>query len=92
MMIASTRRTAGVALLTALMLGHTTTASAQKGKAALTPDEARAQQAYALGVQAYIWGYPMVVMQKSRNAMTRGGVMRRSLPSNSTSPACCLRP
>ena len=26
-----------------------------------------AQQAYALGVQAYIWGYPMVVMQKSRD-------------------------
>jgi hypothetical protein len=73
MMIASTRRIAGVALLTALMLGLTATASAQKGKAALTPDEARAQQAYALGVQAYIWGYPMVVMQKSRDAMTKGG-------------------
>jgi hypothetical protein len=73
MMIASTRRIAGVALLTALMLGLTATASAQKGKAALTPDEARAQQAYALGVQAYIWGYPMVVMQRSRDAMTKGG-------------------
>ena len=32
-----------------------------------------AEQAYALGVQAYIWGYPMVVMQKSRDAMTLGG-------------------
>ena len=31
------------------------------------------EQAYALGVQAYIWGYPMVVMQKSRDAMTKGG-------------------
>lgn len=29
------------------------------------------QQAYALGVQAYVWGYPMVVMQKSRDAMTK---------------------
>jgi hypothetical protein len=31
------------------------------------------EQAYALGVLAYIWGYPMVVMQKSRDAMTKGG-------------------
>ena len=30
-------------------------------------------QAYAMGVQAYIWGYPMVVMQKSRDAMTKAG-------------------
>jgi hypothetical protein len=41
--------------------------------AKLSPDEAQAKQAYALGVQAYIWGYPMVVMQKSRDAMTKGG-------------------
>jgi hypothetical protein len=26
-----------------------------------------------MGVQAYLWGYPMVVMQKSRDAMTKGG-------------------
>ncbi len=32
-----------------------------------------AEQAYALGVQAYLWGYPMVVMQRSREAMTSGG-------------------
>jgi hypothetical protein len=31
------------------------------------------EQAYALGVAAYIWGYPMVVMQRSRDAMTKGG-------------------
>jgi len=31
------------------------------------------KQAYALGVSAYIWGYPMVVMQKSRDAMTKAG-------------------
>jgi hypothetical protein len=72
MMMASMKRAAGVAFFAALVLGLTTTASAQKG-AALTPDEAKAQQAYALGVQAYIWGYPMVVMQKSRDAMTKGG-------------------
>ena len=36
----------------------------------VTADEAVAKQAYAIGVQAYIWGYPMVVMQKSRDAMT----------------------
>ena len=37
-----------------------------------TPDEAKAKQAYAIGVQAYIWRYPMVVMQKSRDQMTKG--------------------
>ena len=36
----------------------------------ITADEAVAKQAYALGVQAYLWGYPMVVMHKSRVAMT----------------------
>jgi hypothetical protein len=44
---------------------------AAEKKVEMTPDEATAKQAYALGVQAYIWGYPMVVMQKSRDAMTR---------------------
>ena len=57
----------------ALMLAFVTNASAQKDKPSLTPDEAKAKQAYALGVQAYLWGYPMVVMQKSRDAMTKGG-------------------
>jgi hypothetical protein len=55
------------------MLGLTATASAQEQTDTMTPDEAKAKQAYALGVQAYIWGYPMVVMQKSRDAMTKGG-------------------
>ena len=32
-----------------------------------------AKQAYTMGVQAYIWGYPMVVMRRSRDAMTKGG-------------------
>jgi hypothetical protein len=36
-------------------------------------DEVNAKQAYALGVSAYIWGSPMVVMQTSRDAMTKGG-------------------
>ena len=61
------------ALLAVLVFGLTTTASAQKEKTSLTPDEAKSQQAYALGIQAYIWGYPMVVMQMSRDAMTKGG-------------------
>jgi hypothetical protein len=42
-------------------------------KKAISADEAKAKQAYSLGVQAYIWGYPMVVMQRSRDAMTKGG-------------------
>jgi hypothetical protein len=49
----------------------TGTAVAADKKATLTPDEAKAKQAYAIGVQAYIWGYPMVVMQRSRDAMTK---------------------
>ncbi len=36
-------------------------------------EDATAKQAYALGVTAYLWGYPLVVMQKSRDAMTKGG-------------------
>jgi hypothetical protein len=42
-------------------------------KKAISADEAKAKQAYSLGVQAYIWGYPMVVMQRSSDAMTKGG-------------------
>jgi len=48
-------------------------ASSAPAQQTITPDQAKAKQAYALGVQAYIWGYPMVVMQKSRDAMTKGG-------------------
>jgi hypothetical protein len=36
-------------------------------------EDAKAKQAYALGVTAYIWGYPMVVNQKSRDQMTLAG-------------------
>jgi len=61
------------AIFAALVMSIAADASAQKGKPSLTPDEARAKQAYALGVQAYLWGYPMVVMQRSRDAMTKGG-------------------
>ncbi len=57
-------------LLAALLVGFNATGSAEDS---LTPDEAEAKQAYALGVQAYIWGYPMVIMQRSRDAMTKGG-------------------
>jgi hypothetical protein len=61
-------------LLFALALGCVSNAGAQAGKNdAQTPDDAKAKQAYALGVQAYLWGYPMVVMQRSRDAMTKGG-------------------
>ncbi len=69
----STKGVAGALLLSVLMLGLATHAAAQEGKTALTPDEAKAKQAYAIGVSAYIWGYPMVVGQKSRDAMTKGG-------------------
>ena len=60
-------------LLTLMFSFSAATAIAAEKKAALTPDAAKSQQAYSLGVQAYIWGYPMVVMQKSRDAMTKGG-------------------
>jgi hypothetical protein len=51
----------------------TTATSASEKEDALKSDEAKAKQAYAIGVAAYIWGYPMVVAQKSRDAMTKGG-------------------
>ena len=62
----------GLFLVTLILGTGIVTAAGQK-KTTLTVDEAKAKQAYALGVQAYIWGYPMVVMQKSRDAMTKGG-------------------
>lgn len=74
-----------VLLLLASMLFASGTFAAEK-KAAMKPDEARAKQAYAIGVSAYIWGYPMVVGQKSRDAMTKG-VMLRLHRNNSTRPA-----
>jgi hypothetical protein len=66
------KQIAAVTAVAALVLMTSAAASAKKNKA-LSPEKAKAQQAYALGVQAYIWGYPMVVMQKSRDAMTKGG-------------------
>ena len=68
----SIKRGVRAGFLAVLALGLTATVSAQTDKG-LSPDEAKAKQAYAIGVQAYIWGYPMVVMQKSRDAMTKGG-------------------
>ena len=59
--------------LAILMLALAAPACAQGKKHTMTPNDAKAKQAYALGVQAYIWGYPMVVMQRSRDAMTKGG-------------------
>ena len=71
-MMKSSYQLIGAVLLAALTLGPGPAASTGHGNA-LSADEAKARQAYALGVQAYIWGYPMVVMQKSRDAMTKAG-------------------
>ena len=66
--------TMNLALVTALSLGMSTALLASpKAKTGINAEEAKNKQAYALGVQAYIWGYPMVVMQKSRDAMTKVG-------------------
>jgi len=49
----------GMALLLFLFVfGTSLTVNAQDE----TPEDVRAKQAYALGVTAYVWGYPMVVM------------------------------
>jgi hypothetical protein len=56
-----------------LILGLATAVTAADKKDTMAADDAKAKQAYSLGVQAYIWGYPMVVGQKSRDAMTKGG-------------------
>jgi hypothetical protein len=59
-------------VLLMLLLGFTTISFAADKKITMKPDDAKAKQAYAIGVQAYIWGFPMVVMQKSRDAMPKG--------------------
>jgi hypothetical protein len=56
-----------------LILGLATAVTAADKKHTMAADDAKAKQAYSLGVQAYIWGYPMVVAQQSRDAMTKGG-------------------
>ena len=61
------------ALLAMMSFALCGAARAEDKKSQLSPDDAKARQAYSFGVQAYIWGYPMVVMQKSRDAMTKGG-------------------
>jgi hypothetical protein len=66
-------RQAKKVVLFVLLLSFATISFAADKKNTMKPDEAKAKQAYAIGVQAYIWGYPMVVMQKSRDAMTKGG-------------------
>lgn len=66
--------TMNLALAAVLSVGMgTTLLASSKANTTLNTEEAKAKQAYALGVQAYIWGYPMVVMQNSRNAMTKAG-------------------
>ena len=65
--------TRATVVLLALLFGFASTSIASQKKDAMTPDEAKAKQAYAIGVSAYIWGYPMVVMQKSRDEMTKAG-------------------
>jgi hypothetical protein len=71
--MSSFKQSLKVMLCSVLILGYSAIGFAQDSQSTLSPNEAKAKQAYALGVQAYIWGYPMVVMQKSRDAMTKGG-------------------
>jgi len=58
------------ALVGLVLMALTLALSLPASSGTLSPDKAREKQAYAFGVQAYIWGYPMVVMAKSRAAMT----------------------
>ena len=70
MMRKTSRRTLSALYMAALFLVITVPAH---GQDTTTPGDAKSKQAYALGVSAYLWGYPMVVMQKSRDAMTKAG-------------------
>jgi hypothetical protein len=70
MMTKTSKKMVGALSVAALLLVLTVPAYAQD---TTTPGDAESKQAYALGVQAYLWGYPMVVMQKSRDAMTKAG-------------------
>jgi len=70
MTIKTSKRMVGKVFMAALLLVLTVPAYAQD---TTTPGDAKSKQAYAFGVSAYLWGYPMVVMQKSRDAMTKAG-------------------
>ena len=59
-----------VKFLAVALLSLMTFAPVVSAQDKLTPDEVKAQQAYAIGVQAYIWGFPMVKMQGARDMMT----------------------
>jgi hypothetical protein len=72
-MIGSFRTSVKSVLFYALIFGFAATACAQQEQETATPSDAASKQAYTLGVAAYIWGSPMVVMQTSRDAMTKGG-------------------
>ncbi len=63
----------GRTILFGLFLALSATACAQGKQTSGMSSDPASRQAYSLGVTAYIWGYPMVVMQKSRDAMTKGG-------------------
>ncbi len=73
MMTSSRWYARGVLSVAVLVLVSAASPSVRGEENTSTPEDAQAKQAYALGVQAYLWGYPMVVMQKSCDAMTKGG-------------------
>lgn len=53
---------------TCLAAGLLAGPAAAEGK--LTPEQVREQQAFAIGTQAYVWGYPLIVTEKTRQKLT----------------------
>lgn len=49
---------------------------------AMTPEEAREEQAYAIGLQAYIYGYPMTVMYRLRHERVFDPANQERVPLN----------
>ena len=62
-----------VALVSALLLALTMAGCAGQAKpstVATAPDQAREQEALAIGTEAYIYGYPLITMEMTRRVMT----------------------
>ena len=62
--------TFAVALIVSVAIPLSNAHSQQQGQETLTPEEVKEQQAFAIGTQAYVWGYPLIVAEGTRRSIT----------------------
>lgn len=56
-----------------------------------SPEQVKEQQAFAIGTQAYVWGYPIAVAEKTRRALTSVAVaQKQKAPTNQFAKARTL--